>query len=95
MAEFFYSGQVVDLILALVILEGGLLALYHRFTGKGLALGDIAGFLLSGLFLLLALRAALTDAWWGWISLWLTASLATHIADLWRRWNRQSSRTEP
>lgn len=94
MADFFYSGRVADLILALVILEGGLLALYHRYTGKGLPFSDIAGFLLSGLFLLLALRAALNDAWWGWISLWLTASLVTHIADLRRRWKGDASRRE-
>ena len=82
MAELFASGHILDFILLMVVLEGGLLALYHRRTGRGLAPRDTLGFLLSGFFLMLALRAALVGAWWGWVSLWLTASLVTHLLDL-------------
>lgn len=88
-AELFETGRMIDLVLILVLAEGVLLALIHRLTGKGLPLSDLVGFLLSGAFLLLALRAALLDAWWGWISLWLLASLITHLADLTHRWRKR------
>jgi hypothetical protein len=37
------------------------------------------------MFLLFALRAALTGAGWIWVCLWITLSLPAHLADLWRR----------
>ncbi len=85
MAEFFASGRVIDVILVMMLIEGLALTLYHRRTGKGIPPAGLAGFLLSGFVLLLTLRAALTGAWWGWICLGLTASLFTHLADLWLR----------
>lgn len=85
-ADWLASEGVVDLILALVLLEWLVLAGLHRVTGRGLAPADLAGFLLSGVFLLLALRAALVDAWWGWVNLCLAGSLLTHLVDLARRW---------
>lgn len=88
MAEFFASGRAIDLILVLLLIEGVVLAILHRRTGRGVAPADLAGFLLSGLFLMLAVRAALVGAWWGWVSLCLTAALLTHLADLWHRWKR-------
>lgn len=87
MSEVFASGRIVDLILVLVVLEGGAIAAYHHRTGHGPALLDILGNLLAGAGLLLALRAALTGAWWGWIALCLFAALLAHMIDLWRRWH--------
>ncbi len=86
MADFFTSGRVIDLILVLLLIEGVVLAIVHRRTGRGLAPADLAGFILSGLFLLLAVRTALVGAWWGWVSLCFSASLLTHLADLRNRW---------
>ena len=98
MADFFASGRVVDLILVMMLIEGLALTLYHRRTGKGIPPAGLAGFLLSGFVLLLTLRAALTGAGWGWISLGLTAALFTHLTDLWLRWQtpgRQPAKPEP
>ncbi|GAB0147424.1 hypothetical protein L0E83_05465 [Marichromatium gracile] len=86
MESLFTSALVIDLILGLIALEALALALIHRWSGKGLPPAEVIGFLLSGAFLMLALRAALTDAWWGWVGLWLTASLFAHLFDLIRRW---------
>lgn len=86
MAELFASGRIVDFILALLAIEGVALTLFHRRTGRGIAPGNLLGFLFSGLFLLLALRAALVGAWWGWISLSLAAALLAHLIDLKQRW---------
>ncbi|TCT18224.1 hypothetical protein [Thiobaca trueperi] len=94
MAEFFASGRVIDVILVMMLIEGLALTLYHRRTGKGIPPAGLAGFLLSGFVLLLTLRAALTGAWWGWICLGLTASLFTHLADLWLRWRNPGRKAQ-
>jgi len=64
----------------LIVVEGLVLALMHRRTGRGLPPSDLIGFLLSGFLLM---RAALAGAWWGWISLALTGSLVTDLAWHW------------
>jgi hypothetical protein len=86
MAPLFMSGRIVDLILIFTVLELLFLFVYRRRTGHGAAPGDIFLNLLSGICLMLALRCALTGAWWGWIGLCLFGSLLAHLADLWRRW---------
>lgn len=85
MAELFASGRIIDIILILVIAEALVLWLYRRMTGRGVALSSVALNLISGFCLMLALRAALVDASWVWISLWLTAALAAHVADIVRQ----------
>ncbi|MCG5525732.1 hypothetical protein LRB11_12430 [Ectothiorhodospira haloalkaliphila] len=85
MSELFATGRIVDFILLAMLLEGALLLWWHRRTGRGLPADVIVTTLLAGGFLLLALRAALTGADWPWISLWLSAGLLAHLADLWRR----------
>jgi hypothetical protein len=86
MAEIFASGRLIDLILGLVLIEAIALTLLYRLTGKGVAIRDWVGLLLAGVFLLLALRAALTDAEWIWIGLWLGLAFIAHLADLAMRW---------
>ena len=82
------SGRIADVIVALTLAEWLALAAWHRRTGGGVAGADLAGNLLAGVCLVLALRCALTEAGWGWIALWLAASLGAHLADLRRRWRR-------
>jgi hypothetical protein len=82
MAELFASGRVVDLILALVALEAALLALRRRLAQRGPSVMSLLPNLLSGAFLLIALRTALTHSWWGWIALCVLAALAAHLIDL-------------
>jgi hypothetical protein len=84
-AELFGSGRVVDLILALIVLEALALALIHRRTGRGIAPADFLPTLLAGACLLLALRAALAGSGWVWIAAALAGALAAHLADLRRR----------
>jgi hypothetical protein len=85
MAELFASGYIIDLILGLVVLEVLALALWRRRFGTGPTPGGLAANLASGGFLLLAVRAALVDAWWGWIALALLGSLVAHLVDLYGR----------
>jgi hypothetical protein len=80
MSAFFSSGHAVDIVLLVLALE--VLALSLRPRGH---LADVLTPVLPGMFLLFALRAALTGAGWIWVCLWITLSLPAHLADLWRR----------
>lgn len=86
MADLFASGRIADLILALVLVEGLALVVWRRRTGRGPAPLDVVSGLFPGACLMLALRAALVGAWWGWAALALAASGLAHVLDLRRRW---------
>jgi hypothetical protein len=88
MAWLFASGHVVDLILGVMALETLVLLAWRRRTGGGVPARGLLAFLLSGACLMLALRVALTDGWWGWIGLWLAGAGAAHVLDLRTRWTR-------
>jgi hypothetical protein len=85
MTALFASGRIIDLILALTVAEAALLVAWHHRTGRGIAPADLLPNLLSGICLMLAVRAALVGAWWGWIASCLLGSLLAHLADLRRR----------
>ena len=77
----FVSGRMIDLILLLVVAEAALLAwLGPRARRESLFTG-IAPTLVSGALLLLAVRAALSGLWWGWVALILTLALISHGID--------------
>jgi hypothetical protein len=80
------GSGLIELIIAITVFEGVALTLYHRLTGKGVALREFAANLLSGLCLMLALRNALLGQSGGVTALFLSASGVIHASDLWRRW---------
>ena len=80
------SGRVLDLIILGMALEGAVFVAVWRTSHRGVPPGDLLPNLFSGMCLLLAMRAALAGAWWGWISLPLLGALIFHINDLRRRW---------
>jgi hypothetical protein len=82
------DGRIVDLVLAVTLVEALVLGSYHHRTGRGLAPAVVLALLLPGVCLMLALRAALIDAWPGWIAFWLAAAFAAHLLDLRQRWPR-------
>lgn len=82
MAELFASGRIVDLIIALIVVEAAALVALRRTRRRGPDVASVIAMLVPGVFLLLALRAALTAAPWTTISLWLAAALVAHIADV-------------
>jgi hypothetical protein len=85
-SDLFATGHIVDVVLALTVAEWLVIVAYQRRTGRGIAAFDLLSNLLAGIFLLLALRGALVNAWWGWIALPLIAALLAHLNDLRRRW---------
>ncbi len=85
MDELISSGRVVDLILGVIVIEVLVLPRWRRRQGGPSGRMAVLLASLPGIFLLLALRAALTRAGWGWIALFLAGSFPAHLADLWRR----------
>ncbi|MET0721402.1 MAG: hypothetical protein ABWY64_11290 [Tardiphaga sp.] len=86
MAEWFASGRLVDLILALVVVEVIVLALYWRATRRGVPPADLLPNILAGAFLLLALRLSLGGFGWQPCCACLAAAGVAHLVDLRRRW---------
>ncbi len=76
MEAIFTSGRAVDLVLGFMALEALILIVMKRH-----ALTVILT-ILPGAAMMLALRAAMTDAGWQWVAIWLTVSLPLHLADL-------------
>ena len=89
--EQFYQGPlVVDIAIGFITLEALLLWAWHKLTGRGLALADCVLTILSGAFLMLALRCALTPEGWAGMALFLVAAGIAHGADLRTRWRNQA-----
>jgi len=81
----YHSGTIIDLILVLVAVEALALHWLDRRLGRGPGLAAVWPTIASGALLLLAVRAALTQAWWGWIGLLLALAGLLHVLDLMRR----------
>ncbi len=91
MADLFESGRIIDLILVLIAVEVlGLVAL-RRALGRGPTIRRLGGTILSGVFLMLAVRTALADAPWTWTAACLIGALGAHVTDLWGRWTSVGS----
>ncbi len=80
MAWLFASGHAVDIVLVVIAVEAAWL-----IGRAGWRPGDAALRLAPGIFMLLALRAALTGMTWPWVAGALTLSFPFHLADLRRR----------
>jgi hypothetical protein len=91
MEEAFATGAIVDIILAMMALEAVALVALRRRIGRGPSPLAIVTSLAAGLFLLIALRIALTGGPWQGIAAALLGSLLAHTADTWLRWSRDGS----
>ena len=85
MDEFFSSGHIVDVILAVIALEVLVVPRWSRRSGRRVARFGMMMAALPGVFLLLALRSALVGAGWIWVAGFLALSFPAHLIDLWRR----------
>jgi hypothetical protein len=88
----FDGGRVIDLILALMVVEAVALTMLYRATGRGIAPVRLWPNLLAGAFLMLALRASLTGAGVAAIGSWLFLGLIGHLVDLALRWSYATAR---
>ena len=79
---------LVDAVIALTLIEALVLWLYHRRSGRGVALSEVGLNLFSGLCLMLALRVALAgDSVW-LVAAALAAAGILHALDIRTRWRR-------
>jgi hypothetical protein len=85
MRELFSTGMVADIVLGFMALEVVILRAWRRHGHRRISFARLLIPALPGVFLVLALRGALTDASWSWIAAWLCAALLAHLVDLHER----------
>ena len=90
MNEHSLIASLVDLVIVFTLIEGLVLLLVHRATGKGVAPREFLLNMVSGLCLMLALRALVHDAGAAWVAMFLLGAGVAHGTDLWMRWRRQT-----
>ena len=87
------SGRIVDIMIVFVIAEVVLLLFYERATGRGVAPYSLLVNIGAGGSLMLALRAAFSEADWTTIAACLVASLVFHTLDIRQRWKTETKDT--
>lgn len=78
----FRSGHFADVVIGFMALEAMAFAVAARMRARTWSLGVMLAGLLPGLFLVLALRAALVHASSLWIAAALSAALLSHLIDV-------------
>ena len=86
MTDQAWGALMVDLVIAFTLVEGIALLVYRRATGRGVGAAALLPNLAAGLFLLLALSAALHAQPWPWIAAALSGAGLAHALDLRARW---------
>lgn len=86
MREIFSGTLLIDIVIAVTVIEWVLLSWWHRRTGRGIPMSELRATLLAGLYLMMAVRASMVSAPWYVVALLLLAAGLSHAADLWRRW---------
>jgi len=81
-ASLVRNGHVVDIALALIVLEAALLAWIGRRRARPLLGVGLFAHLAAGACLLMALKSALVTAGWQQVALWLLGGLVAHAVDL-------------
>jgi len=85
MEQLFATGRVVDLILLVLVVEIAAIALWRVRRKIQVRATRLLLAALPGVFLLLALRSALSAGPWMVTALWLAASFPAQLADWWGR----------
>ena len=93
MFEWLLGERALDAILALVVIEAFVVVGWRLTTGRGPAPRAFLTTLLSGAFILLAMRGAIAGTSPKWIALSLIAAFIAHIADLRGRWRGEMPAT--
>ncbi len=88
MEQWIYGTGLIDLVIAVTLLEWAALSLLWQRRRSGLAPLALALTLLPGLCLMLALRSTLLGLPWYAVALLLSASGLTHFIDIRKRWMR-------
>ena len=76
------SGRLLDAILCLIVIEGIVIIVAHRYNPARPSPRTLIPNLVSGAALMLGIRLALSQAEWYWLTLCLSVSLLAHLTDL-------------
>ncbi len=76
------SGRIADVILVIMAIEVAVVSFVLWKRQQDLGLLSFVASLLAGGSLILALRAALTDAGWIYVAVYLAAGLFAHLAEI-------------
>jgi hypothetical protein len=88
MQEIFTDTGLIDLVVAVTLLEWAALSWLWRRRRTGLPPLALSLTLLPGLCLMLAVRSAMLGLPWYSVALLLSASGLIHLFDLRKRWTR-------
>lgn len=88
MEHLFATGQIADVVLVLMAVEGIALTLLYRAKGIGMEPRAVWTNLAAGAALFLALRSALANDHWHVTAAFLIVGLLAHAADLAIRWQK-------
>lgn len=94
MIENINVARIIDAVIVFTLIEGMVLVLYRRSTGRGVAVRDFLVNMVSGLCLMLALRCLATDAGTASVALFLLAAGVAHGVDMLMRWRRTAKSAE-
>ena len=83
------ASGLVDVAIAVTLIEGAVLWVVHRRTGRGLAPRRVLTGLGAGLLLMFGIRAALAGMSWVWLAGCLAGAGIAHGIDLAARWQRE------
>jgi hypothetical protein len=86
--EFLTSGSVFGLVVVVLVCEALLLGLFRRWSGRGIAVGDLLASLGAGLGLAVAALLIAKGAPAVAVGATLGLALLAHSVDLFRRWER-------
>jgi hypothetical protein len=82
MNDFVSSGRIVDVVLVVIAIEAIVLTARRTISGRGIETAALLRALAPGVFLLLAVRTALTGASWGAVAACLSVAGILHALDL-------------
>ena len=89
MEALLLSGMPLDGILCLIVIEGIVIIVAHRYNPARPSPQTLIPNLVSGAALMLGIRLALSQAAWFWLALCLSCSLLAHLTDLVLRYRPQ------
>lgn len=78
--------HVIDVVIAVTVIEWLALLLLWRRRGRGVPPGVLSWMLLPGLALMLAVRGVMLGLPWYWLALLLSLSGLAHAVDMRSRW---------
>ena len=88
------AGWLVNAVIAVTLIEGGLLISLRTLRGRGPAPADIVCNLAAGLCLLGALRSEIAGMGVLACAAWLSLAGVSHALDMWRRWAHLSAESK-